>query len=256
MGAKLITIDIEKARKQVKILDEFLKGTWLCHMQLFGLTTNMVRIKGGFQLIKTTMEKYNKEGKTKYTQNNFNILPYVKKLQYPIIPVYKFSPYPEDIDLYDIVSTTRNIRGLIEYKPTPRISLEEAENMLDEKFSEVVKHGETGKIYLISMPTAIGKTEKLHGTHATIALPTNSLKNEIADRFRHSSTTGSDFKFTTTPDTVDFESKELNLKQKYYYTIGLPAKSMRLFHYVVRNPQEFSTYDVALAYSYLDHLQD
>jgi len=146
MGAVSVKIDIEKARKSVKILDEFLNGTWLYHMQLFGLATNLVRIKGGFQLMKATMKKYNKEGKTEYTQNNFNILPYVKKLQYPMMPVYKFSPYPEDIDLYDIVSTTRNIRGWIEYKPTPKISLKEAENMLDEKFNEVVEHGETGKI--------------------------------------------------------------------------------------------------------------
>jgi PHP family Zn ribbon phosphoesterase len=256
MGAVSVKIDIEKARKSVKILDEFLNGTWLYHMQLFGLATNLVRIKGGFQLMKATMKKYNKEGKTEYTQNNFNILPYVKKLQYPMMPVYKFSPYPEDIDLYDIVSTTRNIRGWIEYKPTPKISLKEAENMLDEKFNEVVEHGETGKIYLISMPTALGKTEKLIGTHATIALPTNSLKNEIADRFKCSTSTGSNFKFTTTPDAVEFESKELNLKQKYFYTIGLPAKSMRLLHYVVRNSEEFNDYDVMLALSYLGYLQE
>jgi len=46
MGSKLIAIDIEKARKRVKILDEFLSGTWLYHMQLFGLATNLVKIFG------------------------------------------------------------------------------------------------------------------------------------------------------------------------------------------------------------------
>lgn len=251
-----VSLGISKARKQVKILDEFLKGTWLYHMQLFGLATNLVRIRGGCQLMKKTMERYNKEGKTKYTPNNFNILPYVKKINYPMIPVYRFSSYPEDIDLYDIISATRNIRGLIEYKPVPRMSLKEAERLLDETFCNVMEKGETGKMYLISMPTALGKTNKLFGTHATIALPTNALKNEIAERFNCTIHPG--FNYTTTPDTVKFESQELNLKQEYYYTIGLPSKSMRLLYHIIRDEHsgEYSDDDVMLAHSYLTSLQE
>ncbi len=254
----LVSLDIRKARKQVKILDEFLNGTWLFHMQLFGLATNMVRIRGGYQLMKKTMEKFNVEGKTRYTPNNFSILPYVKKVGYPMMPVYKFSPYPEDIDLYDIISTTRNIRGMIEYTPIPWMSLNDAEKLLDETFIEVKENGEAGKIYLISMPTALGKTEKLLGAQATIALPTNTLKNEIAERFRYSSYSCHDFKFTTTPDTVVFESVELNLKQQYYYTIGLPTKSMRLLHHIVKNEHsgEYSIDDVMLARGYLTFLEE
>jgi hypothetical protein len=73
-GVKKVKIDFDIARKKVRILDEFLNGMWLYHQQLFGLATNLIYTEGGFQLMIKTMEKFNVEGKTQYTQNNFNIL--------------------------------------------------------------------------------------------------------------------------------------------------------------------------------------
>ena len=43
------------ARKRIKILDEFLSGTWLNHNQLFGLATNLIYTEGGYQLMIITM---------------------------------------------------------------------------------------------------------------------------------------------------------------------------------------------------------
>jgi hypothetical protein len=248
-GAKKTRIDIELARKKIKILDEFLNGTWLFHPQLFGLATNLIHIEGGFQLMIKTMEKYNNLGKTHYTQNNFNILPYVNKVKYHPKPIYSFSPFPEDNDLYDIVSTTRDIRGLIEIiEPAMKIKINEAEEIMKKKYEEVIYSGETGKIYLFSLPTAIGKTELLTDTRATIALPTHDLKNEISRRMT--------VDHLMTPDPIGFDDESLNTKLQYYYSIGLPTKAMGILHHVANpvNSMSYSCEDVIIAKNHLSEL--
>ena len=254
-GSNLVVIDIEKARKKIRILDEFINGTWLHHPKLFGLATNLLKIRGGYQLMKNTMEKNNKAGKTKYNTNNFNILPYIKKVNYTIQPIFKFSPYLEDADIYDVISTTKDIRGQIEYESIERISLNKAEEMLAESFQKVLREGEKGKIYLFKMPTALGKTETLIGTKATIALPTNALKNEIAERINNKNNDGlAPMRFVTTPDPVEFESEEINAKMRNYYSAGLPNKSMELIQHISKyaKTESYSYIDTIKARNYLD----
>ena len=248
-GGNKVKIDIEVARQKIRILDEFLNGEWLFHPQLFGLATNLIYVEGGFQLMKKTMEKFNLEGKTQYTQNNFNILPYVNKVKYPPQSIHSFSPYNEDRDLYDIVTSVRDIRGHIEtLSPINKIKLTEAENLLKMKYDEVIKNGGLGKIYLFSLPTAIGKTESLIDAQATIALPTNDLKNEISERMKT--------KFTCTPDPVLFEDPSLNHKLKYYYSIGLANKATSILHHIInpRNSTLYSLQDIEIANQYLTQL--
>lgn len=248
-GGIKVKIDIEIARQKIRILDEFLNGKWLYHPQLFGLATNLTYVSGGLKLMRKTMEKHNSEGSTHYTQNNFNILPYVNKVKYPPLPVQSFSLYPEDRDLYDIISTTRDIRGYIEtIGEIEKMKLTEAENLLKMKYDEVINNGEVGKIYLFSLPPAIGKTESIIGTRATIALPTNNLKNEIAGRMMTS--------FKSTPNPVTFGDPAINLKLRYYYSIGLPKKATGVLYHIV-NPKNSSLYsapDIKIAEEYLTEL--
>jgi hypothetical protein len=248
-GAKKVKIDFDIARKKVRILDEFLNGTWLYHQQLFGLATNLIYTEGGFQLMIKTMEKFNTEGKTQYTQNNFNILPYVNKVNYPPMPIHSFSPFPEDNDLYDIISATRDIRGLIEtIEPVQKIKIAEAEELLKRKFEEVVSHGEQGKIYLFSLPTAIGKTECFTETRAAIALPTHDLKNEIGHRMK--------IDYLKTPDPVAFENESINRKIQYYYSIGLPKKAMGILYRMInpKNSMSYAPEEVEIASKHLNEL--
>jgi len=248
-GGNKVKIDFEVARKKIKILDEFLNGEWLYHTQLFGLATNLIYVEGGFQLMKKTMEKFNNEGKTQYSQNNFNILPYVNKVKYFPKFIHDFSPYIEDSDLYDVVSSTRDVRGLIEPIETiNKIKLSEAENLLKIKYDQVISQGEVGKIYLFSLPTAIGKTESILQTKATIALPTNDLKNEIGGRMK--------IKYAVTPDPVSFENESINRKLQYYYSIGLPKKAMGILHHIInpKNSLSYSDQDIDVANHYLKDL--
>lgn len=238
-------IDFKMARSKVKILDEFLNGKWLTHPELFGLATNLIHIKGGRKLMKQTMEFYNEEGLTEYTENNFNILPYISIVNYPATHIYKFSKYPEDEGLYDIVSATRTVRGqikIVEHKNT--ISLTEAEIAFKEKFDDVISNGELGKVYLFSLPTAIGKTEILTSLeNSIIASPTNDLKNEIAARMKT--------QHVVSPDQIIFENDSLNITMMYYYSIGLPQKAMELVYNVVSNGFIYSSNDVQAAIDYI-----
>lgn len=242
--------DFDQAKQKVRILDEFLNGTWLRHMELFGMATNLIQIKGGAKLMKDTMKKFNDRGKTKYTQNNFNILTYVKRVNYSPQPIFKFSPFEEDDDLLDLVSATKDLRGFIEVlEPTNKIDLAEAEDHLKSKYWDVITNGKIGKIYLFKLPTAIGKTQSIVNTKAIIAAPTNSLKNEIGDRM--------EINFITTPDPAVFEDDQINKKLRYYYSIGLPKKSMRILNHIVNplNSKMYSVNDVITANQYLQNLR-
>jgi hypothetical protein len=243
-------LDIDAARQKIKILDCFLAGVWLHHDQLFGLATNLYYVRGGRSLMNSTMEHYNQNGITFYTDNNFNILTYLKKVSYPPQPIHTFSPYPEDQDLYDLISETKNVRGHIEQiEPIVRIPLDEAETLFKSKFEEVAKDCVTGKIHLFILPTAIGKTECITSTIGTIAVPTNNLKKEIQERMK--------IPCVTTPDAVVFENEYINRKLAYYYSIGLPRKATAVLHEVInpKNADRYSGEDFKKASDYLTQLK-
>jgi hypothetical protein len=248
-GAKQVVINWTVARSRVKILDSFLNGEWLFHDQLFGLATNMMNIKGGKKKMLDTMEKFNAAGVTSYTQNNFNIFTYLKKVSYPAIPIHQFSTYADDLDLHDIVSATIDQRGYIEItKPIDKIPLRDAVKIMNEKFQKAMNDIASDKIYLFALPTAIGKTEMLTDITATIAAPTNGLKNEIKERMKVDS--------VIAPDSITFETQFLNNKVSYYYTVGLPKKAMAVIHDVSneKNRKKYPAEDVKRAKEYLAQL--
>jgi hypothetical protein len=250
-GRKNIVINWDVAKTKIKILDRFLSGEWLYHTQLFGLATNMINIKGGRKLMLETMEYFNSLGTTSYTENNFNLFSYLKKVNYPAIPIYQFSPYAEDTDLHDIASAVIDQRGLIEItEQEDNIELEEAVKVMREKFQISLADERKDKIYLFALPTAIGKTELLTNVTATIAAPTNRLKNEIEGRMK--------VEYVAAPDAIAFETTHLNNKLAYYYTIGLPKKAMSVIYDVCsdKNKYKYPSQDVDKAQAYLTHLDE
>ncbi|WP_102979306.1 hypothetical protein [Chryseobacterium scophthalmum] len=241
-----IRIDWDKARKQIKVLDHFFMGEWLHHEELFGLATNMIYIDGGEKLMKKTMEKYNKIGKTFYNENNFSILPYVKKMKYYPVPIYKFSKHEVDSEIHDIITEVRDIRGHIEIlKRQEKISLKVAEEKMISTFNEVIKNDEKETTYIFALPTAIGKTRLVTGVEkSVIAFPTNNLKNEVGSKMIAN--------FVLSPDAISFASPILNKKIEYYYRIGLPKKSMK----IIRKISESTTSkDSQIANNYISQLE-
>lgn len=239
-------IDWKIATKRVKVLDSFLRGDWLHHEVLFGLATNMIYIDGGMKLMRETMEKYNKIGKTFYDENNFSILPYVKKMKYYPIPVHKFSKYDEDSEIHDVITEVRNVRGFIEIlQREEKISLQVAEEKMISTFNEVLKNDINEITYIFALPTAIGKTRLLTSVEkSVIAFPTNNLKNEVGGKMKTN--------YVLSPDAISFASPILNKKIEYYYQIGLPKKSMK----IIRKISESTTSkDSQIANNYIFQLE-
>ncbi|MFC2119130.1 hypothetical protein ACFLSY_10850 [Bacteroidota bacterium] len=242
-------IDINQARQKIRILDEFLNGTWMHHNQLLGLATNLIHIEGGSKLMKNTMLRFNQEGKTQYTENNFSILPYIKRMEYSPQPVYKFSTYQEDKNLLDIISSTKDTRGQIEIMDAPiKIKLKDAEEQLYRTIDNVLHTSKKNEIHIIKVPTSIGKTKLLENVNATIAVPTNALKNELSKRMK--------IHHTITPDPAMFSDKFINEKIKHYHKIGLPKKGMQVIYNIISpgNPSNVSDKDIQIARDYISQL--
>lgn len=249
MGGVLPTIDWKKAQERVKVLDAFLTGEWLYHDQLFGLATNLIYIKGGQRLMKETMQHFNKEGRTHYSENNFNIITYLKKVHYPAKPIHSFSPYEEDADLHDLYSAVVEVRGKIEViEPIKRMPLLEAEQTFQSKFQEVLNQSQDDGIYLFKVPTAIGKTELLTNVNATLAFPTHALKCEVQERMTVPN--------VLSPDALHFLDDKLNSRLKYYYAAGLVQKATAMIHDVANssNTLQYDPSDINQAQVYLEQL--
>ena len=205
---ELQKVDFDKSSQNIRIFREFLKGKWLTHMELFGLARNLHYVNGGFKLMNKMMNKFNSKGVTDYTPNNFAILTYLKKIQYPPQPIGEFSPYPEDSDLHDFISESIDKRGKIKViESSNPISLVAAEEKFKKQFDRVINDDKVDGIYLFRVPTAIGKTEMITSIHATIAAPTNNLKNEIGRRMKSN--------YMTTPDPIVFENPSINNQMNY-----------------------------------------
>lgn len=217
---KVEKVDIARVSSIIRIFNDFLEGVWLTHPQLFGLATSLIWIKGGAKLMKETMIKFNKEGKTSYTENNFSILPYVKKMNYQPTRLKSYSPYEEDWEHLNLITSVRQPQGFVEkIKNTPKITLEEAEKLMQNKFNEILTKNDND-IHILKLPTGIGKTRMLETVPFTLALPTNDLKDEVYDRVV--------VKKVKTPTFPELEDKELQEKINHLYKIGLDKVAIKL----------------------------
>jgi hypothetical protein len=100
-----------------------------------------------------------------------------------------------------------------------RISLPEAQEKFDQEFKKVMEEGETGKIYIFKLPTALGKSKKLTNLEdVTIALPTNKLKDEISQRM--------DVVNTKSPEPIEFQNSVNKKKYHSIYTNGIPEEGI------------------------------
>jgi hypothetical protein len=250
-GNEQLNIDWDLARHKIKIIDRFLNGEWLDHDQLFGLATNLINFKGGRKLMKETMLKYNEQGITEYTDNNFNIFPYLSIVYYPPQPINEFSKFPEDQHIYDLETELLNQRGKIQVlELINKIPLEEAEQKLKKHFEDILQSNEVDKIHILKLPTAIGKTRLLSTTtNATISLPTNNLKQEVTARMS--------VPHQMTPNTIKFNDERINKLIDFYHTMGLQQKAVAVLHNIVsgRFTYTVTSEDLCQAKEYLDQLE-
>lgn len=250
-GKEPLKIDWDEARKKVRLLDEFLNGKWLYHDELFGLATNLVKFEGGRKLMKETMIKFNELGSTSYTDNNFNIFPYLGVVPYYPESINNFSEYDEDKHIYDFETEVLNQRGKIQIlEAIKRISLDEAEIKMKNHFENAQHTEKKGKINLLKLPTAIGKTRLLTNIkNATIAFPTSKLKEEVTDRMTVS--------YQMTPNSIKFNDERINKIIDHYYSMGLQQKAVAVIHKIVSGRFKYTVCDEDLkcAQDYLNQLE-
>lgn len=250
-GKEPLKIDWSEAIKKVKILNEFINGKWLTHDELFGLATNLLKFEGGRKLLKETMYKFNEQGLTSYTENNFNIFPYLGIVYYPPQPIHTFSDYEEDQHIYDFETEVLNQRGKIQImEAIHQIPLVEAEEKLKNHFERVVNSDQKGKIHLFKLPTAIGKTKLLTTVkNGTIAIPTSKLKEEVTERMK--------VPYQMTPNPIRFNDPKINKIIDHYYSMGLQNKAVAVLHKIISGKFKYTVIDEDLKYAkdYLDQIE-
>lgn len=246
----------EDALQQFKVLNEFAKGTWMTHNELFGLACNLYHLKGKLKWMKQVMEDFNKKHQgemfidkpVKYSQNNFNILPYVRKMKYQPMKLESFSDWKEDHQYGTITYSITSPRGYVEtVEEFPKETLEAVELALNHHIHDALEADDTS-IHIIKLPTGIGKTEKLSKVKkdVLIALPNHDLKDEFLKR--------RGWDCLVTPRQPKFGDKEINKRIEQYYQIGAVKKVHHLLNKIKSNTEStYSDYDSDLA---KEHLAD
>ena len=172
-----------------QLYKEFNKGTsWLNHMEIFGILTNFMAIKGGrtkfFDAL--SREIYHKGDIVQYDENKWKYYAnYVNKSNYIPQSCRNFCPHHKTCEhANNMILQAKLKRGKISILNAPILKkLEVAERELENIFEVAQTTLETGKIVCIKAPTGIGKTDHiLKIKDALICVPTHQLKNELYNR--------------------------------------------------------------------------
>lgn len=206
--------DFEKLYQVVKIFKDFIDGKWLHHNQLFGLVTSLHWLKGGKKLFNDTMDKHNSLGNTNYSKVKFRMTSYMSKRGYFPMKLRNYSPYPEDWEYLNLITSVRLPIGKIErIKEQNWIKLDQAKLQFEREFNRVIA-SEQKKIFIFKLPTGFGKTTELTNLKGhVIAFPTHDLKEEVSGKMK--------VKYLMTPRLPEFEDKIINNKIANYFEMGL-----------------------------------
>jgi hypothetical protein len=240
--------DWDKLYSEVRIWREFVDGTFLPHAQMFGLTTAMIWVKGGTSRIKEIMDKWNKE-KGLYTADaKYAMLTYVKKMAYQPQRLAAYSPYEEDWEHLNPLTAVREQRGMVDVlEEVERLPLAEAERRFQTFFREIQKTDDTN-IYILRVPTGIGKTALLESVTATIAFPTNSLKDEVYERVIVDK--------VKTPTLPPLQDEEFRSRIEYLYRVGLQDVAIKMIQRAaISNDYFLSTIEKEALKGYLKDLR-
>lgn len=242
--------DWETMANKILILKDFLEGVWLNHPQIFGLATSLHWFNGGQKLMKSTMNKFNSLGKTHYSKNNFNAVSYAAKMKYFPENLKDFSPYKSDHEFGSISQFARNKKGTIEVvKEYSNTDLKTVENSMERFIDSFMDPNTEPGIYLLNVPTGIGKTRKLSKLeNVAIATPTHQLKDELLGRMSTLS--------IATLKLPEFKSCILNNQIQTMYDRGNFKDPMKIIRKISKNSKNrFFPEDSKMAHDYLQSIK-
>jgi hypothetical protein len=173
--------DWEYLQSACPLLDAFLCGEWLYDTELFWLSTHLIWVEGGQSLYEGTIKKYlercpsydGKAHKCRYARHQ-GYLP-------ANADILSGATWQSSPSLYAIAQKSSVIR----ISTPDTITLEDAESKLKFYYDHALQADDT-KIYIIKVPTGLGKTELLTQAdpEAVIAFPTYALRDEVVSRIR------------------------------------------------------------------------
>lgn len=221
---KILAFDYQEAVNKIQILNDFVSGVWLYHVELFGLATNLVHISGGMSWMRQVMQKHNELGNTFYTENNFAILDYVKYRNYNPQGLKEFSKHSQDWAYTNILTAITKSRGYVDttnFKDV-RIPLEVAEYQSNLYTDTFLNNPVIGQIKLNLAATGVGKTQHIvdyiksnPNTSLLVAFETHDLKDEFAKKLKD---LGVEFK--STPRIPIELSQKAVTQLEYYFANG------------------------------------
>lgn len=178
---KLCSIEI-KNNNECKLFSDFLSGEDVGHHAKFAIITNLIYIKGGYQLFFNVLKESDYDSYLKWKTAS----EYIKGYK-PTRCSDAFCPYYESCnDSGTILETIKRDRK-IRIKEEKYYSLEEAREQMADNLQRAFLDSSKG-IHLIKAQTAIGKTTAYKelicnnsSSKFVIALPTNILRNEVKE---------------------------------------------------------------------------
>lgn len=217
--------NFDEARKVSTVLNDFAVGKNLKYNQLLALATNMYYVEGGLKWMNDIMCKAGI-----YKPEDFQLLVSVKNYNY----------LPSDISNFDIalIGSYKNLlsidkvrNGVQVLKPVEKIEVDviynnfgiQIERIANRKFLK--NNGvDIKQINILKACVGSGKTQKIiRQKNILIAVPNHKLKNELAERMKEAK-----IEFICTPETPNFNDRELNDKYKLYHDIGDSQKANQL----------------------------
>ncbi|MCG3083052.1 hypothetical protein JEG43_02705 [Anoxybacillus sp. LAT_35] len=176
----------EKLEENCKLYRQSICGEyWLYHNEMFGVMTNLLRVKGG----KTKVEQI-LNSRPEYAQKKTEwkvMINQIQKSNYAPSRCDSYCPFATECEhALNMIEQGKLFRGRIQVTQKPNFQpLEDAEKKLKQYFHEALNSEENG-VFVIKAPTGIGKTQlyvNAAQTHTfTIALPTHRLKEEVSQR--------------------------------------------------------------------------
>lgn len=210
--------------KKCELFKEFVDGTeWLHHDKLFGIALNLIQVKGGHEkFIEILISEKNEEYQS-YRDKDWNFyLNYFEKMNYKAINCERFCSYYGECDeTCSMISGNKLKRKeIIITRKKEYCSIQQAEKNLEENFISA-QISEEKIIHILKGQTGLGKSTTYlkyldnNSKPYIIAVPTNTLKNEI---FERASSKG--YKVMITPSLPEKLSVKIKDEIDKLYLIG------------------------------------
>lgn len=247
---KIKNFDFVRCAERVKVFHDFMNNKWMTYDLLKGIATNLIHVVGGIKFMKEKMDETNKLGISKYTSNHFNLLKNVKNCDYSPMSLNNFPEEYRTTEYTNLLTAERNARGEVEImEKLQKISLAECESRFEGEFNRVINSNDN-RIYILKVPTGVGKTEKIiNCNNVTIALPTHKLIDEVSSR-------PGIVEHVKSPQLPEFDTKWLNNKIESFYAKGLNSEVRRLLNRIVNKDElVLCDEDIVKANNYIHSLE-